>query len=107
MKRDVDYMIDLLREFEHDKSRIRLYPKVYGMDEKQFHHLELLCDEGMVAQVSDSGFRITKWGHDFLDHMDKGYLKKAEGFLVEKFGIPVIEVTFSMVVNYLREKFGF
>ena len=83
MKRDNDYMIELLKKFEEDKSGM-FYRPADGPNLKLWHHLDLLCDEGFIKKVGEHGFfRLTNQGHDFLDKIDKSGLEKIKEKLTE------------------------
>ncbi|MGB0900197.1 DUF2513 domain-containing protein [Halocynthiibacter sp.] len=70
MKRDDDFLRDLLFEFEEQKDWLILVPEWLGMPEderrKQYHVL-LLSDAGLVVGVGNSTYRLTAGGHDYLD----------------------------------------
>ena len=72
MKREPDYIIELLNEFEESEEDIVLVLEAIkktrgGM--KKMHHLRLMCDAGLLEEVGEgrNGFRITNSGHDFLE----------------------------------------
>ena len=70
MKRDPDYLREILFKVEESETDILAIRRTLGMSSKQrkkVHHIELLCDAGLLVQVSDSGYRLTFQGHDFLD----------------------------------------
>lgn len=106
MKRDVSYMIELLREIEEDENDFKLYPRSYGNDGKLHHHLSLLCDEEMVEEINENAYRITKWGHDFLDNLNKGRLERIMDEMKDEFGNTPLEIISSMGMKMLKSKFG-
>ncbi len=65
MKRDFDYIRELLLKYEEDKSDLVLIPQTLDGDRKEFHHVQLLCDANLMVQVSDSAYRLTSGGHEF------------------------------------------
>ncbi len=70
MKRDPEFLRAILVEFEASDSYVvvlRHYLGMQGLDAKRWYHCQLACDSELVAQVSESGFRLTPHGHDFLD----------------------------------------
>ena len=96
MKRDNDYMIELLKKFEEDKSGM-FYRPADGPNLKLWHHLDLLCDEGFIKKVGEHGFfRLTNQGHDFLDKIDKSGLEKIKEKLKEK-GLEYTSVPLKMI----------
>lgn len=67
--RDPELMIELLEEMSKEQSGSLFVIRHHGMseiEEARFHHVELLCDVGLAQQKSDSSFRITNTGYDFL-----------------------------------------
>ena len=72
MKREPDYIIDLLKEGEDSDDSIIHAREYLGMkraDRRKLHHLRLMNDAGLVAEIGKGGssFRITNSGHDFLE----------------------------------------
>ena len=106
MKRDTDYMIELLRRIEADENALYQFPPVLDMDDKEYHHLQLLCDQGMVEQVNNSAYRITHWGHNMLENIDKGRLKQIKRMLMEKFETEALEVISSIGWRLLKSEIG-
>ena len=106
MKRDLEYMIDLLRGFEESDNSYLLFPETLDMDQKEFHHIELLCDEQMIKKINDDSYRITKWGHDFLDLTRKDKLQQIKDELKEDFGNTPMEIVVSVGHKFLKKKFG-
>ena len=105
MKRDLEYMVDMLRDFEKDDQDIRVFHSNM-LDKKGWHHLRLLCDEGMVEAMSDELYRITKWGHDFLDSVDKGRLERIKEEMEDEFGSSPLEIISSIGLKILQSKLG-
>jgi len=106
MQRDLEYMIGLLRRFEESDSYCLPFPKTFDMDQQEMHHLQLLCDEQMIQQVSDDSCRITKWGHDFLDLTKKDRLQRIRDELKEEYGNTPLEMVVSMGRKLLEQKLG-
>lgn len=74
MKRDNDYIRELLFELEADETwmQVLLKPnKPTPEEQKKMYHLHLMADAGLVDQMSNSSnslsFRLTNCGHDFLE----------------------------------------
>ncbi len=106
MKRDNDYMIDLLKDFEKSDMDIVPYPRTFESDPKLHHHLKLLCDEEFIEKIGKHGFRITKWGHDFLDNIDKGRLENIKDTLKEEYGSTPLEIISSLGLKIIKSKLG-
>ena len=72
MKREPDYIIKLLNEFEESEEDIVLVLEALRITRegmKKMHHLRLMCDAGLLEEAGEGrgGFRITNSGHDFLE----------------------------------------
>lgn len=106
MKRDVDYMIELLRRFEEDENYFLLFPQTLDMDQNEYQHVQLLCDDGLVQQVSDSGYRITGSGHDFLDSIGKNRLDEIKEEMKDEYGSTPLEIVSSIGLKILKTKLG-
>ncbi len=106
MKRDVEYMIELLRKFEENNHHLLFFPPDISLNQKKYQHLLLLCDEGLVEQVSDSGYRITGSGHDFLDSIGKNRLDEIKEEMKDEYGNTPLEVISSVGLKILKSKLG-
>ncbi|QPH52809.1 DUF2513 domain-containing protein [Pontivivens ytuae] len=70
MKRDEDYLRELLTEFESSSDFIVLSSLTLGAsleEKKRYYHIELLCDAGLMLPVGETSYRLTSQGHDFLE----------------------------------------
>lgn len=105
MKRDLEYMVNMLRDFENDEGDLRSSFTI-ARDAKGRHHLRLLCDEGMVEQTGGDVYRITKWGHDFLDSVNKGRLERVKEEMKDEFGSSPLEIISSMALKIMKSKLG-
>ncbi len=71
-------------EIESQKDWLVLVSRAIGASSEQRtreYHIKLLCDAGFMTQVSDSGYRMTNQGHDYLDAVrsDTVWNKTKEG----------------------------
>ena len=67
--RDPELMIKILEEMSKKSSGSILVIRCFDMSETEkarFHHVELLCDTGLISKESDQCFRITNDGYNFL-----------------------------------------
>ena len=70
MKRDNDLIRQILLDTERQKDWLIFVLKDLAPsddDRKSGYHVHLLTDAGLMTQISDSGFRMTNQGHDYLD----------------------------------------
>lgn len=84
MRRDDDYLRQLLFEFEAEEDWLILVRNTIGQNleqRKKRYHIDLLCDAGLMTNISDSGYRMTNFGHDFLNSIreDTIWRKTKEG----------------------------
>ena len=105
MTRDDDLLRQMLFDFEASKDYLILDRKSLGMSEderKWQHHLDLLCDQGFVRQISSSGYRLTSAGHDFINAIrsDTAWEKTKDGFNSPKFYTDQIHV----LIKSLKKK---
>ncbi len=64
----------MLEEMSKEPNGSILVMHHHGMSETELgrlHHVELLCDAGLTHQKSDSNFRITNTGYDFLGAINR------------------------------------
>lgn len=71
MKRDDEYIRDLMLEIEAQDDPLYMCQNGLGMSAEQtreYYHLRLLADAGLVEETGKYGgvFRMTNAGHDFL-----------------------------------------
>ena len=65
MKRDTDYLRELLFEIKDNDRRSIFFPQTYGMSDeavKKYYHFQLLCDDGYLVQEGDDLYRLTSQG---------------------------------------------
>jgi RIO-like serine/threonine protein kinase len=68
--RDDELLRSMLFEFERDESGVLNFRKFLSMSQEEItrnHHVLLLADAGFVTQISESGYRLTNSGHDYLE----------------------------------------
>lgn len=83
MKRDDDYIRELLFKYEADEDWLLFTPgETLGAGKEEWKergHVYLLMDEGLIAQVGNGTMRVTAAGHDYLDAIrDEGIWKKTK-----------------------------
>ncbi|KIC11996.1 hypothetical protein RA19_05085 [Leisingera sp. ANG-M1] len=69
MQRDDDLFRSILFEFEKQEDWLVIVPETLGMsadERRHLGHVQLLCDADLVMEVSDSVYRLTNSGHDYL-----------------------------------------
>ena len=110
MKRDNEYLRELLFRIESDKKHIYLIRLAMPMSEeeqKEHHHLLLLCDDGYLKQIdgTKSAFRLTAQGHDFIEAVrDDGIWEKTKRAVAESGGSATFEMVKSIAMGFLKKK---
>lgn len=111
MKRDLDYMIDLLKEIEEVENYLYLFSLTYGMDnktQKKYLHLQLLCDAGYLVKESDASYRITNSGYDYLGVVERGgeRWQKIKNKIGDQIESVCLDVVFSLGLEFMKQQFG-
>ncbi len=67
MRRDNDYLRDLLREMVEDDDYLHALGGALEDDdgEKREYHLDLLVDAGLLQESNSGVYRVTNYGQDF------------------------------------------
>ena len=103
MRRDNEYIRDLLFEIEnHKESR---YFSVGPFDQKNWYHLQLLCDSGYLFEESERVYRLTAEGHDFIESIrDEGIWNQTKSAVAETGGSATLELIKSIGLGFLKKK---
>lgn len=108
MKRDNDYLRELLFKIEGDENCLTFGPTAYGQSEaqeKEHYHLQLLCDAGHLVQIGDITYRLTNQGHDFIESIrDKGIWEKTKEAVAESGGNATLEMIKAIATGFLKKK---
>ena len=106
MIRDDDYLRDLLFEIESgDDYLYHVFVNTLDEDPKLILHVQLLCDSGYLIQESDSGFRLTSDGYDFIVAIrDKGIWEKTKKAVAETGGNTTLEMIKSLAAGLLKKQ---
>ena len=108
MKRDNDYLRELLFKIEGDESRLKVGPAPYGQSEeqeKEYYHLQLLCDAEYLIQTAKMTYRLTNQGHDFIESIrDKGIWEKTKEAVAESGGSVTLEMIKAIATGFLKKK---
>ena len=108
MKRDDDYLRQLLFEIEKDPDRIVMFPQFISMPEediKRLYHAELLSDSGFLARISQYGFRLTNQGHDYIAAIrDEGVWAQTKRTVSETGGSATLDIIKQIAIAFLKKK---
>ena len=106
MKRDMDYITQLLREFEESNSdRLFLFTGTAENSKKKRYHYMLLCGQNMIEKLDDSAYRITIMGHDYLACERKGFIGKVKDSLGDKFESTPLKTIFSSAMDLYMDQY--
>jgi hypothetical protein len=93
MKRDDEYIRDLLLQIEASSKERILHPEYHPMPPgyaRKVHHAHLLCDACLLCEVAPGEFRMTSQGHDFLAVVrDEDTWAEAKGLAELLGGVPL------------------
>ena len=105
MKRDNDYMRQLLLKYEaQDSYLIVAVKELDGGNDKLLHHVDLLCDAGLVTPLNDHVYRLTNQGHDFLEAIrNETIWKKTNDVIVKAGGQATLEIFMRVATGFLVE----
>ncbi|MFC3568385.1 DUF2513 domain-containing protein [Paracoccus simplex] len=107
MKRDLDYMRQLLAELEASEQwqhEIGLSDDEDDLDEKRDYHVILLRDEGLLERIQPGIYRMTAKGHDFLDHTRDDTIWSKSKETVSTLKDHSISMLMSVAEGYVRAK---
>ena len=104
MRRDNDYLRSLLFRVEDDPAHIVVFARTLDADAKEMHHVDLLCDAGLLLEVGNSTYRMTNNGHDYLEAIrdDTVWEKTKAG--VGAIGGATLQMIADIAVAYLKEQ---
>lgn len=110
MKRDAEYMIKLLLEFE-DSEYYTIKDSVclnMSPDERKRHyHIQLLCDQGFIVPCSpyseDPMLRLTAEAHDFIEKIrEPKFWDKIQEKAKETIGVDIAKLDWVSLLGIMR-----
>ncbi|MDP2738979.1 MAG: DUF2513 domain-containing protein [Pseudorhodobacter sp.] len=109
MKRDDDYIRDLLLKYEGEEDWLLFMPGETlgsGEDEwKERYHALLLMDQGLLATVGKGTMRLTSQGHDFLEAVrDEGIWSRTKDAVRDTGGSATLEIVKALATGFLKKK---
>lgn len=106
MKRDDDFLRQLLFQMEEDDSPYFMVPNtIDGSNSKKLHHIRILCDYGYVEQLNEHAYRLTAYGHDFIQSIrDESVWVKTKAAVAETGGNATIEMLKTLATRFLKKK---
>jgi RIO-like serine/threonine protein kinase len=108
MIRDQDYLRALLFEIEGHYRSVTMVSNTIAPspeEEKRRYHVKLLCDAGFMTQMTESGYRLTNQGHDYLDAIrDEGIWRRTKDVVAETGGNATLEIMKKVATGFLKEQ---
>ncbi|MCY4489730.1 MAG: DUF2513 domain-containing protein [Deltaproteobacteria bacterium] len=102
MKRDPELLRALLVEMESSYSPTTVV--TIDRSAEDWHHFQLLCDEGLVDEIGQATFRLTSSGHDFLDAIrDESRWQKVMGRVQQTGGDWTLGILKELALQFLKE----
>ncbi len=107
MKRDDDYLRDLLIELEAQEDYVTIIYEHLSMNDeenKKLYHVNLLCDVGFMTQINEHAYRMTNDGHDYLETIrnDAVWQKTKEG--AAKIGGATLGIMKDIALAYVKKE---
>ncbi len=107
MKRDDELLRALLIEFESQEDWLILVTKALNVsseERRKQYHINLLCDAGFMRQVSDSGYRLTNQGHDYLEAVrSESVWTRTKAAVAETGGSATLDIVKQLAVGFLKK----
>lgn len=115
MQRDVNYMRDLLAEFEASDECVHIVNLGYTRDrtpeiERRYYHVLLLVDAGLMdncveGREMDPGiFRMTNAGHEFINLTRENEVWEQAKTVASRFGGHNIQMLCRIAADIARQK---
>lgn len=107
MKRDDDFLRALLLECEASDNWRVVDARTMAQSperEKRSYHIMLLEDAGMMTQVGDGVYRLTNYGHDFLEMTRKNEAWEATKAGAQRLGGASLRMLYGIAEGYARQK---
>ena len=104
MRRDNDYLRDLLREMVEDDDYLHALGGALEDDEKREYHLDLLVDAGLLQESNSGVYRVTNYGQDFYALTLKSDVWEKAKNAAAAVGGGTLQVLFSVAEGYVKQK---
>ena len=105
MKRDDDFLRELLSKIEEEKHGFGFVLTFGDSDEdhKKSYHLRLLCDQGYICEENPNVYRLTSNGHDFIEAIrDPGIWNKTKDAVAKNGGQVALEIIKNTAIGFLK-----
>ncbi|UXX84671.1 DUF2513 domain-containing protein [Roseovarius pelagicus] len=108
MKRDQDFIRQLLLKYEAEDDWVLMtVGDIFGSSEeerRENYHMHLMMDEGFLTPIGNGTFRITSYGHDYLEAIrdDTVWAKTKRGALSA--GGASLRLMFEIASSIVKQK---
>ena len=108
MKRDKDLIRQLLFKCEENEDWLQIIEGSTSsatVEERRIgYHQQLMMDEGLLTSVSGETYRLTSYGHDYLDAVrsDTVWMKTREG--AAQVGGMTLGLVKELAVAYIKQE---
>lgn len=109
MKRDDDYLRELLLKYEANEDWLFIMPAI-TMDaseeeQKERYHVLQMMDVGFATPVGKDTFRLTAQGHDYLDSIrNEGIWRRTQAVVAEQGGSVALELIKSLALGFAKKQ---
>ena len=105
MNRDDDYLRELLLEIASGEDYLYHIDETYDENPKRIFHVKLLRDAGYLSHETDTGYRLTPDGTDFiLAIRDNGIWEKTKKAIAETDGNATLEMMKSLAAEFRNKR---
>ncbi|MGL4279469.1 MAG: DUF2513 domain-containing protein [Albidovulum sp.] len=107
MRRDDDYIRSLLLSYEESKDWLFLMPgSTLGASEeerRERYHVLLMRDAGLVTDVAKGTFRLTDYGHDYINAIRSDTIWRKTKDSAREIGGATLGMMKDLAVAYLKQ----
>ena len=109
MKRDDDYIRELLFDYQENEAWILVMPGMTmdsGPEEmRERYHVLMMIDAGLVTYVGNETFRLTNSGQDYIEAIrDEGIWQKTKNAVAETGGSVTLEIIKALALGFLKKQ---
>ena len=108
MKRDDDLIRELLFKYEADEDWLILEEgDIVGASAEERiegYHQQLMCDLGLLTYVNEGAYRLTAFGHDYLDAVRSDTIWKQTKEGARQVGGMAFGMMFDLAKEYVKQE---
>jgi len=108
MRRDNDFIRTLLFKYENETDWLLMEEGdtigAFGEERREQYHMHLMMDEGLLCPVGRGTFRMTSYGHDYLDAIRDDTIWNKTKVGAAKVGGASLKLVFDIATTYVKQK---